>query len=67
MTSFCGHGDEPCGKYFYCLSISVMTLMYVIHSSICDVVRCCNVSSCCHFHCMVTVVSFDRQTDGWTR
>jgi hypothetical protein len=66
MTSFCGHDDEPCGKCFDCLSPSIMTLIYVIHSSICDVI-CCNVSCCCHFHGMVTVISFDRQTDGWTR
>ena len=66
MTSFCGHDDEPCGKYFDCLSLSIMTLMYVVNSSICDVV-CCDASSCCHFHSMFTVVSFDRQTGGWTR
>ena len=38
MTSFCGNCDEPRGKYFDCLSLSIMILMYVVHSSICDVV-----------------------------
>ena len=38
MTNFCENGDEPCGKYFSCLSPTVMTLMEAVHSSKCDVV-----------------------------